>query len=90
MNSVTVTFSGCKHLNYEDHFTARKQLLSGDRVFWMRDVLYEDDPRMVQFCKKRGRINDPERCFTADKTCCSDFSPVQHRVVVPDPQDVIE
>jgi len=86
MDPVTVTFSGCKHLDYEDHYTARKELLSGDRVFWMREVSpYEGAPRMVQFCKRRGRINDPERCFTADKACCSDFSPVLHRVVVPDP-----
>jgi len=37
MEPVTVTFSGCKHLDYEADYTARKQLLSGDRVFWMRD-----------------------------------------------------
>jgi len=86
MEPVTVTFSGCKHLDYEDHFTARKQLLSGDRVFWMREVSpYEGAPKMVQFCKRRGRINDPEGCLTEEKACCSDFSPAQHTVLVPDP-----
>jgi len=85
MELVTVTFSGCKHLDYEDHFTARKQLLSGDRVFWMREVSpYEGAPRMVQFCKRHGRLNGPEECLSEDKARCSDFCSVQHTVIVPD------
>jgi len=74
-------FTACKYLDFSDNYTAKKQVLGSGKVFWLRDVSYDPSlPAMVQFCSKRGRINDPEGCTKASKAYCSDYEEFEHNV----------
>lgn len=81
----TQIFTACKYLDFNDNYTARKQILgSAGKVFWMRDVT-PDYSQMVQFCSKRGRLNHPEACLREEDKQCDLYENYEHTVVVPDP-----
>jgi len=79
-----VKFTACKHLDFSDNYYAKKQLLSGGKVFWLREAPYEGAARLVQFCKKRGRINFATGCTSAETAVCSDYEEIEHFVNVDD------
>ena len=84
---VKITFTGCKHLDFGDEYTCRKQIMGNagePTVFWMRDVP-SDLPSMVQFCKLRGRLNNPHACLTEETRMCPEYEEIKHTVEVPDP-----
>jgi hypothetical protein len=74
-------FTACKHLDFSDNYAAKKQVLGNDVVFWVRDVSYDPTlPSMVQFCKFRGRLNNPERCTQKRFAACGDYEEFEHDV----------
>jgi|AntAceMinimDraft_17_1070374.scaffolds.fasta_scaffold35311_2 hypothetical protein len=67
--TVTLKFKGCEHLDFNPNYSAkRQQTVHG--LFWMR----ERSPQMVQFCKKRGRINGCVSCLSEADKGCNDYS----------------
>lgn len=74
-------FTACKHLDFSDNYIAKKQVLGSGKVFWLRDVFYNPTlPAMVQFCTKRGRLNNPEQCTTEGHAACSEYVDYEHNV----------
>ena len=67
----TIIFKACKHLDFSDNYDAEKNLISNygeTKVCWNRKITpYEGAPKLVQFCKLRGRMNDPKFCL--DEYC---------------------
>jgi len=85
----TIFFTGCKHLDFSDNYTAKKNLinLGGEtKVCWDRHVMDEADPRLVQFCKLRGRLNNPEACHCEAEKMCNEYLIFKHHV----PLDTID
>ena len=78
---MKINFKACKHLDYSDAYTAKKKLMSSNYVFWLRNVP-EDMPRMVQFCKLRGRLNHHEACIGSCNAQCGEYSETEHSVEV--------
>jgi len=79
----TIKFKACEFLDFSDNYTAKKELIAirnETKVCWDRPVIDGSYPRLVQFCKKRGRLNNPECCLTEDKKMCSDFNEMEHLV----------
>jgi hypothetical protein len=74
-------FTACKYLDFSDSYTAKKQVLGSGKVFWLRDVNNDKSiPAMVQFCTKRGRLNNPEACTSEKLAVCSDYEDFKHNV----------
>lgn len=73
-------FTACKHLDYSDNYIAKKQVLGSGKVFWLRPVIDDSYPSMVQFCKKRGRLNNPESCTEKRYAACSCYDECMHDV----------
>ena len=74
-------FTACKHLDFTDSYTAKKQVLGNGKVFWLRDVSYDPTlPAMVQFCSKRGRLNNPQQCTTQAFAACPEYEDYEHDV----------
>ena len=84
---MIVKFTGCKYLDFEDNYVAKKQIifLGENKVFWLREVSDPGLPSMVQFCKKRGRLNAPVACLNELDACCTLYEDYNHEVVVTDP-----
>lgn len=83
---MQVEFKGCEHLDYEPNYgNCKRQLIScnGTKLCWKRPA-YASMNDLVQFCKRRGRINSPVGCLTEDNAVCSDFNEIDHVVDVPD------
>lgn len=81
----TIKFTACKHLDFSDNYTAEKNLIStcGEtKVCWDRSVLDDSYPRLVQFCKLRGRMNNPEMCVCEQNKQCSDYEDFEHEVAL--------
>lgn len=73
-------FIACKHLDYDTEYSnCKRQVLGSGHVFWLRDV-EPDLPRMVQFCKLRGRINSPQGCTCKQHAHCSEYEDSEHEV----------
>ena len=74
-------FTACKFLDFSNNYVAKKQILGSGKVFWLRDISYDlSMPAMVQFCSKRGRINDPEGCTCEARAYCPDYVEFEHDV----------
>jgi len=74
-------FAACKYLDFSDnYYNATKQVLGGGKVFWFRKAVIGGTPSMVQFCKKRGRLNSPEACTSEHYAKCSDYVEIEHEV----------
>jgi hypothetical protein len=64
---------GCKHLDYETEYVdCHIETIEPEGYkYWHRDVVVaEDCPRRVQFCKKRGRINNIFSCINKGEQSC--------------------
>ena len=78
-----IKFTACEHLDFSDNYTAKKEAISMQgttKVCWDRPVIDDTYPRLVQFCKKRGRINNPEMCMCEQTKMCGDYSEMNHVV----------
>jgi len=83
MKTKKIKFTGCEHLDYGDHYTAKKELIvtSGvTKVCWNRPVIDSSYPSLVQFCKKCGRLNNPEACLCEKYKMCNDYNEIEHIV----------
>ena len=79
--SKKIKFTACEHLDFADNYTAKK-VLFGTKVCWERkmvDVLF---PRLIQYCKKSGRLNNPESCLREADKMCSDYKEFEHTVII--------
>lgn len=84
---MEVKFTACEHLDFEPKYAGcKRQMLgqiSGDgKLFWMRPNYGMDNPTMVQFCKKRGRLNNPESCLKKENAVCSDYKEFNHVIEI--------
>jgi hypothetical protein len=66
--------SPCKHLDYSANYSQCKLCeldgFSCKVKYWERlNIPYKGAPIKVQFCKKRGRINDIFSCYNGEHTC---------------------
>jgi len=76
-----VKFTCCEYLDFSDSYSAKKCLISSGgatKVTWDRRGPY--GMSLVQFCKKRGRINDPEGCLDEDHSRCMDYAETEASV----------
>lgn len=75
-----ITFKGCKQLDFEQNYVQCKLVQIANHICWERLVLpYEDAPRLVQFCKLRGRLNSPFNCVNGNRQC-SEYNEVEIRL----------
>ena len=78
----TIKFTACEELDFADKYTAKKVLIFGTKVCWERDVVDVSFPRLVQFCKKSGRLNYPDCCLREADKMCSDYNEFEHKVII--------
>ena len=80
-----IKFTGCQDLDYSESYrpACSRQMLANGKLFWMRPSYYVDN-RMVQFCKKRGRLNNPESCLCENRAVCSEYEEIEHIIDVDD------
>lgn len=82
--STHVTFTGCKHLDYSDNYTAKKNLIQlggTTKLCWDRKE-FIGHVDLVQFCKLRGRLNSPEACHCEEMKMCSEYEDVEHSIPI--------
>jgi len=80
---MIVEFTACEHLDFEPNYGGcKRQMIAGGKLFWMRPDYGIDNPRMVQFCKKRGRLNSPELCTKEANAQCSDYKEFNHVIEI--------
>ena len=75
-------FKGCKHLSFEkEKFPSCKIIKLYDIACWERKNV---DEKLVlcQFCKLRGRINDPFYCTEKELSSCDEFEEITQTVNV--------
>jgi len=78
-----IKFRACEHLDFDGNYTAKKKAISAQgttKVCWNRSVIDDSYPRLVQFCKRRGRLNNPECCLCESDKMCSDYNEIEHTV----------
>ena len=76
-------FTGCEHLDFDKEYVGcKRQMMGNGKLFWMRPDYGMDNPRMVQFCKKRGRLNSPESCLCKENAVCSDYVDFNHNIEI--------
>jgi len=78
-----INFLACEHLDFSDSYSAKKDAIStkfGTKICWNRPVIDSTYPSLVQFCKKRGRLNSPESCLCESNKMCSDYNDFNHTV----------
>ena len=78
----TIKFTACEHLDFADNYSAKKVLINGTKVCWEREIIDVSFPRLVQFCKKNGRLNNPESCLREADKMCSDYKEFEHTVII--------
>ena len=80
-----ITFTACEFLDFNDNYMAKKELISSGgatKVVWNRLGIDESFPKLVQFCKKHGRMNNPESCLCEKTKGCNDYKDFEHIVEV--------
>ena len=76
-----VKFTACEELDFADNYTAKK-VLFGTKVCWERKIVDVLFPRLVQYCKKSGRLNNPDYCLREADKMCSDYKEFEHNVII--------
>ncbi len=69
---------GCKHLDYEDHYSGCELITIEPEgwKYWKRGAAWtegpgnEGNPKNVQFCKGRGRIKGIFQCINPGEMFC--------------------
>ncbi len=80
---ATIKFTACKYLDFSDNYIAKKNLISAcgeTKICWNRPVLDTSYPMLVQFCKLRGRMNNPEMCLCEKYKQCSKYEDFRHEI----------
>ena len=80
----TIKFNACEYLDYSDNYTAKKELIVIDRetkLCWNRPVIDNSFPRLVQFCKLRGRLCNPYCCTSEKNKMCSEYNEIEHTAI---------
>ena len=80
-----IIFTACEHLDFSDNYGAKKEaivVMGETKVYWHRPVVDESFPALVQFCKLRGRLNNPEMCLCEKTRQCSDYKEHKHTVII--------
>ena len=80
-------FTACKHLDFGNSYNAKKNRISSNgktKVCWSRLVIDFTFPSLVQFCKLRGRLNDPEACLCEKDKRCGEYVDFEHIVETDD------
>ena len=80
--SKKIKFTACEYLDFADNYTAKKALINGTKVCWERELIDASFPRLVQFCKKSGRLNNPDCCLSEADKMCSDYKEFEHTVII--------
>ena len=78
-----IKFNACEFLDFSDSYSAKKEPISSGgvtKICWDRPVIDSSYPALVQFCKKRGRLNNPECCLYDENKQCTDYKDVEHIV----------
>lgn len=79
---IRAEFTACKHLDYETNYVGCvRNGISGGRgtvLCWNRTQIDADLPRLVQFCKLRGRLNDPLACIQSERKVCNEYEDFNH------------
>ena len=81
----TIKFNGCKHLDFNDNYAAKKNAIMSNgqtKACWNRPVMDETYPALVQFCKLRGRLNNPLSCLCEINKQCIDYVDYEHTVEI--------
>jgi len=76
-------FTACKHLDFSDEYAAKKEpinIMGKEKVCWNRPVIDDTYPKLVQFCKLRGRLNNKDACLFKMTKECSDYDETEHKV----------
>jgi len=73
----SITFNCCKFLNHTkgQYTDCTLKEYKGAFAYWERSETWTDggkNPRDVQFCTKRGRLNNKTACIEGGG-CCSDY-----------------
>lgn len=83
-----ITFKCCKHLIHTKGIFTQCTLKScvGMYPYWERGKMYTEggNPRDVQFCNLRGRLNFKSACMGDDGGECSDYAWEERTVVTED------
>jgi len=72
----TIKFTCCDALDFSDSYPAQKHLIASGgatKVTWDRSGPFRQ-PMLVQFCKKRGRLNSAEACLDKAHAACNDYN----------------
>jgi len=72
---------GCKHLLYDENNLGNNctiARLGNENAVWERAGC---DPKLVQFCKLRGRLNDMDACTSAKLARCGEFEDYEHTII---------
>ena len=85
---MEIKFKACEFLDFSDNYSAKKEAIhqkDGTKICWHRPAIDSTYPSLVQFCKKRGRLNSPEQCLSKPNAGCSDYNEVERTVeFIPD------
>lgn len=75
-------FRGCKYLDFDDNYVGCKKVnINGEHICWERDAeIYGYENTLVQFCKRRGRLNYPYACIGQSNAMCSDYEETEFNV----------
>jgi hypothetical protein len=82
---MAIEFTGCTWLDFELNYSAQRQLImegNAVKLCWRRATVTPDMPGLVQFCKKRGRLNRPLACLSERKAECHLYAEAEHIVEV--------
>ena len=78
---TTLSFTGCKHLDFENNYAAKKVIISSQqksKVCWDRPVESNSSARLVQFCGLRGRLNRADACLCEANKMCKEYEDKLH------------
>lgn len=66
---------GCKYLDYDEtkYPALTLEKCAGGELFWLRTAPYEGAATAVQYCQKRGRLNEMLACTRKDRAMCGDY-----------------
>lgn len=78
---MKVEFTACEHLDFEPNYgkSNRQLIMCGETKLCWRRAINGD---LVQFCKLRGRINNPVGCVNKENASCSEYNDVERSIDV--------
>lgn len=82
-----VTFSCCKYLDHtkNKYVDCKLKNLKNFCVYWERGETWTDggrNPKDVQFCSRRGRLNFKTACISGGGGECSDYDEEERTVEI--------